>query len=124
MSGQENKSTYVSILSSVAFKAALCAVAPKTAIKVLSTLGAQSIINSFDEQPTKPLFVVCILNVIGSDVTDLFERVYEDATELYNKYVDDDIATVKTQLDVSFQNESLVSVQGYNEVLISGEDAI
>lgn len=121
MRHEDNRVSYTSIFSSVLIKTALCAVAPKIAIKTLSSLGAQNMINSFDEQPTKPLFVVCILNVIGSDVTDLFERIYEDSNELYSKYIGDDIDILKSNTGEDFQDGSLVSFGGHNETFISSE---
>lgn len=86
MYSQENKITYSAIFSSVLIKAGMCVIAPTIAVKTLSSLGAQSFINSFDDKPVKPIFTACMLNVIGSDVTNLFEKIYEDSNELYGHY--------------------------------------
>lgn len=105
MSSQENKKTYASIIKNVTFKGFVCAVAPTLAVKALSSSGAQNFINSLDDQPIKPLFTVCILNVISSDITDLFEKIYEDSSEIYGNYIKSNERLLESQ----FNNITLVN---------------
>lgn len=109
MQNNINHISYASIFSSVIMKVGLCSVAPVVTLKILSRTAIQNNLEAFDEMPVKPLFSVCILNVIGSDVTNLFEKFHQDYLNFTqdSEFIENDSRSLLSNSDNSNFNETL-----------------